>query len=220
MSTKTVQGTRLESILECLANPDRDFVARLGDSPSYWQAVRVNELMTIWVETAFAKKFDATLAWFQTRVPLSLEDNTALNKASVAVWDHNAAVFYREGVLFGQQVAAISPATRFAIGQAMAFLDNDSRDWAAIVQVAATENLWVQAAFGVAAARYVSLGSMGKPGDAWDNLLEKLEAHYSIDSEIIRTLDEDLIISTDHLRDYIFDQGRLDGEVLNGGGAQ
>lgn len=29
-------------------------------------------------------------------------------------------------------------------------------------------------------------------------------------------LDAALIISTDHLRDYIFDQGRLDGEALGG----
>lgn len=222
--TTTKINPRLNAILECLANPDRDNWRQVWDDLPYWQSVRMRELEDAWCGMDVTKDFEESLSRFKKRFGMSSEEDADLNFANVDLWSKNAEVFYRAGFEFGQQLADINPATHGMITQALAFLEDNTEhdDWAVVLHIAETQDVWEKAAVRMVIMRYNALfpksTMYGK--DEWDLLLEELGKRHSIDLSVIDQLDISLVTCTGILREYMFHEGRLDSEALNGGGAR
>lgn len=168
--SEDLRRSRVLTILECLADPDRDIVPIVSEGITFWQQVRANALFDMWD----TKEMDVFYKGFDhfTRVGcLSADEEKALDGAGcLAIWD-NTKTFYRAGFEFGQQVASVDLATQNAVAQAIAIQEDIGDDWGAVLHAVQTRDIWEEAALTVAVAK---CGQGSLLNDEWSHLLEEL----------------------------------------------
>lgn len=185
---------RISTILESLASCDRDIVLSVAEGLAYWQQVRADVLFDAWAPKG-------TKVLYEQLDRLSVDDDTTLGTIAGSVLYDNAGVFYGAGFDFGQQVASVALETRNAIATAFAAKEDTIKDWAAVTHEVATRDLWEAAALDAA-----DIQSQDLMKGEWSERLEPNDAAQEADALLDATIYS--------LREFMFHEGRLDGEAL------
>jgi len=224
MSTSTMlnltSGDRLTLLLESIAQPKSSIPAQAADGITYWQTVRLMNLKDTWYATEAAQEFLTLRDQFSTTVGLTAAETDAIGEANWSVWNQNALYSYRTGFDFGAMRTTVPLCAQEAITQAIAALPDES--WCDMLGALAVGDPWGEAAARVATLKIESLlPAGGMYGSAeWDSYVETLSQRFPNHGEAIRHLDEALTYSVILLREFMFHEGRLDGEVVSGGVAR
>lgn len=188
---------RVSTILESLASCDRDIVLSVAEGLTYWQQVRADVLFDAWAPKG-------TKVLYDQLDRLSVDDDTTLGTIAGSVLYDNAGVFYGAGFHFGQLVASVALETRDAIATAFAAKEDTVHDWAAVTHEVATRDLWEAAALDAA-----DIQSQDLLKGEWSERLAQLEPN-----DAVHEADALLDATIYSLREFMFHEGRLDGEDL------
>lgn len=213
----TASGDRLTLILESLARPKKASPAQAADGLTYWQTVRLMDAMDTWNATEAAQEFLALRDRFGVTVGLTAAEDDVLGNAFWSAWDPNAVYFYRARFDFGAIRATTPPYVQAAVSRALAALQEDA--WSGMMWIFAADDLWEKAAEKAAERELAALlpvGDMFGSG-AWDKYVKTLSQQFSSHGEAIDDLDAAFNWSVVQLREFIFHEGRLDGEAFASG---
>lgn len=209
---------RLSVVMDALVNADSQ-PKNPDVGLTLWQTAWVTVLYDQWQDTPAAQAVLGTIEDLASGREGDFEDE--LLTMAHDVWKPNRNAFYAAGFQFGQQYATVDRSTRMAIAVAIASAES-ARTWPEILARVAIDDVWEKAtekAYEVEADE-----KDDTPGAIawrkWKRALEELG--YRPDSgsfHVWNELDGAFTQSLADLREYMFHQGRLDGEALSGGGA-
>ena len=204
---------RLSFVMDVLVSADS-----LPENPTVgltlWQTAWVTVLYGHWQDTPAAQAVLGMIEDLAHGREGDFEDELATMAHDV--WIPNRNAFYAAGFRFGQQYATVDRSTRMAIAAAIASAESN-RTWPEILVCVATADVWEKAAENARAAEEAEKDDA--PGAIawrkWDRAVEELECRPDpVSRDVWERLDTMFTLSLIDLREYMFHQGRLDGEAL------
>lgn len=220
--SEDLRRSRLLTLMDELASPDRDIIPKPRLGLTLWQTIRMERLQSQWFDTSLAAEvYEAIHVSIIDNFPL--EDDAAINEAQLAYLDAESAALYLAGYRYGEQVAMVAPVTRMAIATAiLAWTQTLDANWGSIVRKASEEDPWETAAEWAAILQHeADLNSPSKEAAVqWEASLNELEALHPERKTDLGELAEKMADALSDLRGYMFEEGRLDGEAMSGAGAR
>lgn len=211
-------SAHLSHVMDALVNADSlPYEPDVG--LTLWQTAWVTMLFGQWQGTASAQSVLQMIENLAHGREGDFEDE--LFTMAYDVWVPCRNTFYAAGFQFGQQYAMVDSSTRMTIAIAIASIQSGT--WAKILESVATDDLWEKAL--VDARGSEEDAKDATPGAIawrkWDRALEELRCGPDVTARAVGyELDAVFNESVVDLQQYMFHQGRLDGEALGGGGAR